>query len=143
MAMAIESLKKLHARLIDTQESYEDALQEVRESALAPLFVEMIDLRERDLMELEQLLTEKDADGDDDGSLMSVVQKAAIDVRSSLTGLDKNALPSFIRGEERIVSAYDDALQACDDDPKTCEILGRQKQELQDRISHMQLLSAA
>lgn len=39
---------------------------------------------------------------DESGSVLSLVHKTVISVRSALTGLDRSSLTSFMDGEERI-----------------------------------------
>jgi uncharacterized protein (TIGR02284 family) len=141
MAM-IETLKKLHAALVDTEDGYEEALEEDGESEIGGFFRNMIALRQRDLTEIEQLLTARGEEVDDEGSFVSVIQRAVVDVRSSLTGLDKNALPSFIHGEETIVGYYDDAIEASAAEPGIYETLTRQKRELENKIAEMKLMDS-
>jgi len=80
-------------------------------SNLAALCREMMALRDRHHAELHQALIKLGEKPDDSGSFMSTVQKVVIDVRAAVTGLNENALPSFIRGEENILDLYDDALK--------------------------------
>jgi uncharacterized protein (TIGR02284 family) len=143
MTTGTESLNKLATLLIDTKHGYEEALKADSGSDLAPLFEEMTALREQDLRELRAALSERGEEMDDDGSLMSFVQRTVIDIRSALTGLDENALPSFIRGEESVVSAYEDALQVPGADPNISALLVRQKQLLQDKIAKMKSMQTA
>jgi uncharacterized protein (TIGR02284 family) len=143
MSSGIESLKKIHTVLVDTQHGYEEAIKEDGDSDLAPIFSEMIDLRQRDRAEIHQILAAKGEKADDGGSFMSAVQRAVIDVRSSLTGLDKNALPAFIRGEESVIGYYDDALKEWAADAEVSTILTRQKRELQEKVSKMKLKETA
>jgi hypothetical protein len=103
----------------------------------------MISLREQNLDELGRALSSMGENPDAGESFMTFIQRAVIDVRAALTGLDEQTLPSFIRGEESVLSRYDDALKACAGDPKTAEILSRQRQLLKDKIAEMKLMQAA
>jgi uncharacterized protein (TIGR02284 family) len=146
MIGSIESLKKLHTVLIDTHQGYEEAIKEASKdassSALAPIFREMIDLRGKAHAEIHRTLLSLGEKPDDSGSFMATVHRIAIDTRALITGLNE-AIPSFISGEEHVIGAYDEALEASASDAKITDILTRQKQSLQAEISKMKMLQAA
>jgi uncharacterized protein (TIGR02284 family) len=142
MKTEVEAVKALATTLIDSGRGYEQAIKDDSDSELLPLFREMIALRQRDLEELRGVLTSLGEKPDEDGSFMSTVQRTVIGIRSALTGLGEGALPSFIRGEESVLSRYDDAIEACRDDSETAGILSRQRGLLQDKISKMKVMQA-
>jgi len=146
MTGSAESLKKLHTVLIDTHRGYEEALKEASKdassSALAPIFREMMDLRSKDHAEIHQALLSLGEKPDDSGSFMTTVHRIAIDARAMVTGLNES-MPSFISGEEQVIGAYDEALEANAANAKIVKILTRQKQSLQAEISKMKSLQAA
>ncbi len=74
------------------------------------LFEKMSALHERAHTDVHAMLLANGEHPDESGSFLSVVHKTVISVRSAVAGLDRSSLPSFIDGEERIVSAYDRAI---------------------------------
>ena len=78
---------------------------------------------------------------DESGSFLSVVHKTVISVRSAVAGLDRSSLPSFIDGEERIVSAYDRALADLGDSPSSHTLQGH-RDALVAAIAQMQAKAA-
>jgi hypothetical protein len=73
---------------------------------------------------------------------MSLVHKTVISVRSAVTGLDRPSLNAFASGEERIVSAYDEAVQESRDDSAVVEKLTRRKTQLLDMIASLKTRAA-
>jgi uncharacterized protein (TIGR02284 family) len=142
MKRETESIKKLATTLIDSKHGYEEALKDDGGSDLAPIFREMIALREQDLADLGRVLSSMGENPDEKESFMTFVQRTVIDVRSALTGLGEKTLPSFIRGEESVLSRYNDAIKDCGDDAETVRILSLQRQLLQDKISEMKGMKA-
>jgi hypothetical protein len=76
--------------LIDTCRGYEEALKNGPEIGLSPLLREMVELRQHDHSEIHNALVRNGETPEENGSFMSIVQKTVIDVRSAITGLDKN-----------------------------------------------------
>jgi len=138
-----DQLIKLHTTLIDAQQGYEQALKDTNDSHIANLSRSMIALREQHHIELHGALLEAGATPDDSGSFMSTVQRVVIDIRSTVTGLDTGALPSFIRGEEQIIGLYDDALREARGELRTVDILTRQKAALQEKVLDMKSMQTA
>jgi hypothetical protein len=74
---------------------------------------------------------------------MSAVQKVVIDVRAAITGIDKDTLPSFIRGEEAILEKYDDAMQDVSGDAAAVETLRKQRADVELKVTEMKAMAAA
>jgi uncharacterized protein (TIGR02284 family) len=134
--MAADSLKKLHTALVDTRNGYEEAAKDAETPSIKAFFGEMVALKEKDHSELHAGLSKLGEKPDESGSFMSTVHKTVISVRSAVTGLGKNALSSFVMGEEQIVKEYDDAL-AETSTPEITAVLTRQKQTLLAKIAEM------
>jgi len=139
----IEGLKKLHTTLIDTCRGYEEALKDGQDNSLLPLFREMVELRQHDHREIHSALVRKGETPDENGSFMSIVHKTVIDVRSAITGLDQNSLPSFVSGEESVIGVYNNVLKECSADPEISQLLLRQKQQLENKIAKMKAMQPA
>jgi uncharacterized protein (TIGR02284 family) len=110
-----DELKKLHTAAIDARNGYEEALEDAKGRGLTGLFREMIELHARNAVELEEALDEAGLDVAQHGSLLGVVHKTIMSVRSLFGGLDESVLPGLIDGEERNLKRYDDALAVAGD----------------------------
>lgn len=110
--MTVDSLKALHTSLVDSRKGYEEAAKDA-EPSLKSFFAEMAALKESDHAGLHQALLKMGEEPDDSGSFMATVHKTVISVRSAVTGLGTNSLPSFVTGEQDIVQQYDEAIKEC------------------------------
>ena len=137
--MPHESLKSLHTATIDAREGYEEAVKDAESTQLAAFFRSMNILHAAHHAELHQALLEAGETPEDDGSFMSKVHTSVISVRAAITGL-AGAMSSFASGERRIVKAYDAAIDAAVS-PNLADMLRRQKDELQTRISEMNAMT--
>jgi len=108
--MNSEPLKKLHTALLDAQEGYKTAIEKAETPESKTLFTEMLQLHSSAHADVHQALNEQGEKAEESGSFMGTVHKAAITVRSAVTGLDKG-LSAFAEGEERLLEVYEDALQ--------------------------------
>jgi uncharacterized protein (TIGR02284 family) len=107
-----EGLQTLHAILADTRHGYEEALKREPDSELAPLLRHMSALHLAAGDEVAQLLEGLGVQANEEGSFMSTVQRTVTDVRSMITGIGENMLPSLVSGEERNLAHYDTVLDA-------------------------------
>lgn len=140
--MAADSLKTLHTALVDARNGYQEAARDAETPALKAFFTDMIALRERDHAELHDALRRMGETPDESGSFMSTVHQTVIRVRAAVTGLDRNALSSFVSGEEQILSDYDEALKDCATDPAITATLRRQRETLLTKIAEMKQRAA-
>ena len=143
MDNAVDSLRKLHTALIDTERGYQEALKDAGDPAVAALFTAMIELRRKDHAELHQALTRLGDTPDESGSFMAAVHRTVVDVRARLTGLNESALGSFVSGEESVIGLYDSALEAAVGDPDLRDLLNRQKAALHGQIERMKSVQQA
>ena len=137
-----DALKTLHTALHDTLSGYEKARQEADGPALTQLFDEMIALREADHAAVHQALVGLGETPDEGGSFMASVHRAVIGVRSAVTGLDRDALPAFIKGEDAILDDYDAALTEQAPHAEIAAMLASRKRELVGKIEEMKRLAA-
>ena len=135
--IATESLKSLHAKLIDARKGYETAQREADSPRMKQLFGDMISLHEQFHTDIHGILRSRNVEPDDEGTLLSSVHKAVISVRSAVTGLDENSLSGFADGEERILKAYDQAIEQTAGDKAAVSILSRHRERLRVAIDEM------
>ena len=138
-----DALRSLHTALIDSRNGYETALENADGKGLGPLFQDMIAMREAHAHELAGFVTAAGETPDEDGSIMSSVHKAVINVRALLTGLNESILPGLIDGEERIVSSYDEAIAAAASGSEVHRKLVAQRDGVRAKIATIQQRAAA
>lgn len=109
--MSNTQLQDLHTALIDANEGYEKAIEKAEVPGVLSMFKEMHALHSRAHADLHRALSNAGEQPDDDGSFMSTVHRAAISVRSAVSGIDEDALPSFADGEDRIGEKYNEAIE--------------------------------
>ncbi|MGL4396813.1 MAG: ferritin-like domain-containing protein [Hyphomicrobium sp.] len=142
MTSHADALKSLHTTLIDSRKGYEAALESADGRGMGALFQDMVALRARHATELTGHLTKLGETPDADGSFMATVHWAVINVRALITGLDESVLPGLIDGEERILSYYDEAIEAARNAPDERAVLIAQRQQVTDKIAGMKARSA-
>lgn len=135
-----DALQKLHTTMLDTREGYVAAKRDAESEPLKSLFQSMIDLRDRDHAEIHASLVARGEEPDEGTSLMATVHKAAVGVRSAVTGIDRSALEPFISGEEAVLEEYDAAI--AEGDGSTSEMLKRQKASVITLVDAMRAFKA-
>jgi uncharacterized protein (TIGR02284 family) len=119
MTDVIEHLTSLHTAAIDARNGYREALKEAEGKGLTPLFTELVKLHEMHATQLSVLLTERGQKPDKDGSFMTMMHKAIMDVRSLFGGLDESVIPGLIDGEKRNVTQRLTVLHSASDRQRT------------------------
>jgi len=129
--MSRETLTGLHTALIDAREGYEKAIEVAEDSDVKSMMKKMSALHHAAHAKVHEGLAAKGEAADDGGSFMGNVHKAAISLRSAVTGIDEASMASFASGEERILNKYDDAIREEGDTD-----LSRTLAALRDRLAH-------
>lgn len=140
MSARADALRGLQTTLVDSRSGYEEAVEDSEGRGLVTLFREMVALRTRHIEEIRRHLIEIGEAPDDDGSFMATVNRAVVSIRSVVTGLDTNVLPSLISSEEAILSDYDAVLKIAAATDLEPTFLAAQRQELADKIHTMEVL---
>lgn len=125
-----EELAKLQVRIKDTLAGYDEILK-VAERDIAPLMAQFYEAHKAHEVELSQRLRTHGCVPDDDGSFFSSVQKAVIKTRAVFDDIDEGVLNSVIKGEERILLLYDEALAAARDEDDLA-LLSRQRGQISE-----------
>jgi uncharacterized protein (TIGR02284 family) len=133
-----DALKSLHTALIDARKGYDEAVKQAERDHMKNLFGRMADFHETAHQDLHSSLSAMGEQPDENGSFMATIHKSAIKVRATLTGLEENALSSFIDGEERNLKAYDEAI-AEQGSVQTRELLRKHRENLVGAIEMMRL----
>jgi uncharacterized protein (TIGR02284 family) len=127
------ALQSLHTTLVDLLNGYEEAVANA--TTMTPVYQDMLSFHASQRAELASVLESVGAPVDQSGSMMSTVQKTVVGIRAAVTGIDETALPSFIRGEQQILTAYHDAIK---DAPTSRTFLQKQRQALMDKIVELE-----
>jgi len=138
----IEALKSLHTTLIDAKKGYDTAIQDAEDPRTKAIFERMSSLHARAHADVHAILLAKGERPDESGSFFSLVHKTVISVRSAVTGLGATSLPSFVDGEERILGAYDKAIEATASSDPALETLHKDRQMLVAAIADMKAEAA-
>ena len=134
---ANDKLITLHTALVDAGNGYDEAIKDATDPRIAGLFMDMKALHQRHHSELHAILLGSGETPDDQGSFMSKVHRAVIGARAAITGLGTNALSSFVSGEQRLLSEYEEAIEANESDLPTVEKLSQQQNELVQKVAIM------
>jgi uncharacterized protein (TIGR02284 family) len=134
----IAALARLHTEVIDARNGYAEAIRLAKDPEMTAIFRDLHDLHARHAEALAAALGARGARADDDGSFMSLVHKAVLNVRAAVSGLDENVLPAIIDGEERLLDSYDEALKAAEADPSAQPLLLDQTSALNARLASLE-----
>jgi uncharacterized protein (TIGR02284 family) len=137
-----DSMMDLHTALIDACNGYDEAIKDAQKPDLLALFERAKSLHEKAHAIIHTILSERGITPDEKGSFMSTVHETIISVRSAVVGLDKDSLSSFASGEERMIEAYDKAIQSSPDDRPAQAALEQQRSALFELVGEMQRKAA-
>jgi hypothetical protein len=135
MTDAHDAIRRLHTRLVDAREGYAEGIELADSPDMVVLFRELHDLHDTHARALEAAMTTAGRPLDGGGSLMAEVHKAVLTVRSAVTGLAENAIPSIRDGEKRILSSYDDTIAALPADDPLSALVEAQRETLAHRVA--------
>ncbi|MCZ8184009.1 MAG: PA2169 family four-helix-bundle protein [Beijerinckiaceae bacterium] len=137
MTVMIDTLSKLHVAAIDARDGYKHASEDADGAALRPLFNTMQSLHGKRVDELGGILSALGALPQESGSLMSVVNRTIVSIRSLFGGLDQSVLPGLINGEEQIIVSYNDALSSLDLTAGNRALLTQHRDDIRAQIDNM------
>jgi uncharacterized protein (TIGR02284 family) len=138
-----DHLKSLHTAAVDARNGYDEALRDADVGDLDFLFREMISLHAKHADALALQLRKRGEVADEDGSFMSNIHRAIMDIRSLFGGLDQSVLPGLIDGEERNLSRYNKALDLVGLSEEDRALLLRQRAVIEDAVAKMRSLKAS
>lgn len=143
MTDELQSVVELRTTLIDANRGYEEGATLTEDQHIRSLLLQLRDLHAEHIQELTVALTARGVAEPEEGSLMTTVHKAILNLRALFTGLNENILPGLIDGEERIVEDYRDAVEDNAADTVLADLLRVQCQRLQDEILRLRSLNNA
>lgn len=107
----LDAVGDIHIALTDAVHGY-DVMLEKAEPEIRTVLETTRETTERQARELAEFLAAQGRHSSDDGSFMSTVHEGVVRTRAFFTDIDEDVLPAVVDGERRIVSSYDDALEA-------------------------------
>lgn len=137
-----DDLETLYTRLIDARAGHDEGVTLADRPDIVDLFSGLRDLHDRHARALAPMLAQHGVEVGDEESLLALVHKTVLRVRSLVTGLDENLLAGVIDGEQRIADLYDDALEDLPDDLTLHAVLTTQRAELGSRIAALEARAA-
>lgn len=113
MTDRISALKTLLTRLVDSREGYRDAIDHAESADVKSVLRDFMSRRDRDASEVRAFLNSAGEQVDEDGSMLASAHRVFLDLKDRVTGSDDKAvLEEVVRGEKKLLDAYDDALKA-------------------------------
>jgi hypothetical protein len=106
-----ETLQHLLTRLVDAREGL-DAMLKRAEREIEPILRKMREEQAEAGTRISAMLVAEGADPDASGSAMSTVNKAVVSLRALFDELDDDALDQVADGEENVLEAFIDAIDA-------------------------------
>ena len=132
------ALKTLYTRLVDSRDGYEQAIERLDSESHKTLFRELHERRTRNAAQVRTYLAQQGEQMDDDGSILAAAHRTFLSLKDSVTGAgDEAVLKEVIRGEETLLSAYDEAIgDATGADPEYSFVV-QQYNELKAKLDEL------
>ena len=113
MSNHIDTLKKLHTRLIDSRDGYRESRKEVSDDvSYVGFFDKRIAEREKFHAELHRQLGVEGVDVSEEGSVAAAAHRGWLKLRDAVTGDDEAVYDEIVNGETALIENYDDAIKA-------------------------------
>lgn len=113
MADHLDTIKKLHTRVIDSRDGYKRSREEVKdERGFVGFFDRRIAEREQFHTVIHRQLGAEGAEVSESGSTAAAAHRGWLSLKDSLTGDDEAVYDEIINGEEQLLKLYDEAIEA-------------------------------
>ena len=107
------ALKTLHTRMHDSIDGYEAAKDRTDSAFIKGMIDEMLADRRSDMMKVHGFLASLGENVEHKGSALGSAHQSFLKLKDMVTGSgDEAVLQEIVRGEEHLLEAYDDALEA-------------------------------
>ena len=127
------ALSRLTTDIADIIKGYE-VMEERADGELRPVAQRLHALHETHAAELMTAMEEMGGHPEDTGSMMGAVHQAVATGRDWFDALDRSAIPQIVTGEDRLLTSYDDALDAAELRPDLQKMLLDQRAALKAQI---------
>ncbi len=105
--LALDALSALHQRNLDALAGYETMLEKA-EPGFRPVVERYRDLHARHVAELATIMIRSGLQPDDSASVMGVINKVVVTLRSAFDSIDSDVLRQIHSGEGHVLEAYDE-----------------------------------
>ncbi|EYD73028.1 PA2169 family four-helix-bundle protein [Limimaricola hongkongensis] len=135
MADHIDTLKKLHTRVIDSRDGYKRSREEVKdERGFVGFFDRRIAEREQFHTVIHRQLGAEGVEVNESGSTAAAAHRGWLALKDSLTGDDEAVYDEIITGEEQLLKLYDEAIAATAGKPEW-SFLGTQRADVEKALA--------
>lgn len=102
----VDQLALLQKRVVDAANGYDQAAKLSESTEMIKIFQHLAERHRSDADVIGDLLTSEGEESNEDGSWMTWVNQAIVQVRSIVGGLDRSAMEPLISGEETLIDMY-------------------------------------
>ncbi|MGR3631784.1 PA2169 family four-helix-bundle protein [Limimaricola soesokkakensis] len=135
MADHLDTLKKLHTRVIDSRDGYKRSREEVKdERGFVGFFDRRIAEREQFHTVIHRQLGAEGVEVSESGSTAAAAHRGWLSLKDSLTGDDEAVYDEIINGEEQLLKLYDEAIEATAGKPEW-SFLATQRADVEKALS--------
>ncbi|MCZ4259318.1 PA2169 family four-helix-bundle protein [Limimaricola sp. G21655-S1] len=135
MADHLDTLKKLHTRVIDSRDGYKHSREEVKdERGFVGFFDRRIAEREQFHTVIHRQLGAEGVEVSESGSTAAAAHRGWLSLKDSLTGDDEAVYDEIINGEEQLLKLYDEAIEATAGKPEW-SFLATQRADVEKALS--------
>ena len=132
----VAAISSLITDIVDAVNGYETMVEKA-EDELKPKVEKLLALHRENAAQLMEIYSEKGGNPDQAGSMMGIVHTAVANARDITGTLDASALDEIIRGEERILTQYDEAAAETANDGVAHQIIVEQRKALRSEIDRL------
>lgn len=135
MADHLDTIKKLHTRVIDSRDGYKHSREEVKdERGFVGFFDRRIAEREQFHTVIHRQLGAEGVEVSESGSTAAAAHRGWLSLKDSLTGDDEAVYDEIINGEEQLLKLYDEAIEATAGKPEW-SFLATQRADVEKALS--------
>ncbi|MGR3591100.1 MAG: PA2169 family four-helix-bundle protein [Limimaricola soesokkakensis] len=135
MADHLDTLKKLHTRVIDSRDGYKRSREEVKdERGFVGFFDRRIAEREQFHTVIHRQLGAEGVEVSESGSTAAAAHRGWLSLKDSLTGDDEAVYDEIINGEEQLLKLYDEAIEVTAGKPEW-SFLATQRADVEKALS--------
>ena len=135
MADHLDTLKKLHTRVIDSRDGYKHSREEVKDKrGFVGFFDRRIAEREQFHTVIHRQLSAEGVEVSESGSTAAAAHRGWLSLKDSLTGDDEAVYDEVINGEEQLLKLYDEAIEATAGKPEW-SFLATQRADVEKALS--------
>lgn len=137
MSDHLETLEKLHTRLVDSRDGYERSAELVDSPRLQRVFQALHQLREQQARDLREYLTQEGITLDDDGSILAAAHRRYLDIKDMLSGSDDAVIEEVVRGERELLDTYNEVIEPMGPQESGYDMITDQYRKLEAQLTEL------